>query len=187
MRFVKVGALALALTIATAPLAARALNFTFPLIIPDVCPGVTPCITWTQSATFLQVQQYIAMVQNFKNIHNLGALQGAGAQVAVILQRAEAAPPMQSGVTDAQQTVIDSPVTTDRIAAIDAQARAADGDQQHHQVDEAYQSTIASEQAKTNDLLAEHEKQQNARDQDAIATYLDEFGPDSAVGAGSTL
>ena len=187
MRTLKIGALALSLTIATAPLAARALNFTLPPIIPDICPFVSSCITWTQSGTLLAVQQYLAMVQNFRNIHNLGGLQGAGAQVAVIVQRAEAAPPMRSGVTAAQQTVIDSPTTTTRIAAIDAQAQAADGIQQHEQVDEAYQSTIASEQAKTNALLAEHEKQQAARDDDAITTYLDEFGPDAEAGGGSTL
>jgi len=185
MRIFKIGALSLALTIAAAPLTARALNFTLPPIIPDIC--VFTCITWTQSGTLLAVQQYFAIVQNFKNIHNLAGLQGAGAQVAVIVQRAEAAPPMQSGVTAAQQTVIDSPATTTRIGAIDAQAQAADGIQQHEQVDEAYQSTIASEQAKTNTLLSEHEKQQAARDDDAIATYLDEFGPDTEAGGGSTL
>jgi hypothetical protein len=187
MRTIKIGALALALTIATAPLAARALNFTLPPIIPDICPFVSSCITWTQSGTLLAVQQYLAMVQNFRNIHNLGGLQGAGGQVAVIVQRAQAAPPMQSGVTAAQQTVIDSPTTTTRITAIDAQAQAADGIQQHEQVAEAYQSTIASEQAKTNALLSEHETQQAARDNDAIANILEEAGPETQSDPGSAL
>jgi hypothetical protein len=188
MRTFKIGALALALTIATAPVAARALNFTLPPIIPDICPFVSSCITWTQSGTLLAVQQYIAMVQDFKNLHNIAGAQGAIQQVVGgIVHAAEAAPPMQVGNTAAEQVIVTEPDTEARVAAIDKQAQAADGVQQQAQVNNLYQSTIAGEVNKTNALMSEQVKQKKAQDDDAIATYLDEFGPTAEAGGGSTL
>jgi hypothetical protein len=160
MKVFKIAALSLALTIAVVPLTAKALNFTFPPIIPDLCIG--KCITWTQSATLLQVQQYLAMVQNFKNIHNIAGAQGSIQQVVGIVNVANAAPPVVRGNAAAQQTIITTPNTEDRIAAIDAQAQTADGVQQQAQVNNLYQSTIAGNTAHTSALLAEEQAQRQA-------------------------
>jgi hypothetical protein len=46
-------------------------------------------------------------------------------------------------------------------------------------------AAIDSNSSETNLLWATDKAQQKARDQDAIANYLDEFGATSTVGAGS--
>jgi hypothetical protein len=110
----------------------------------------------------LGVQQYIAMVQNFKNIGNIAGAQGMIQQVVGIVNVANAAPPVLRGNAAATQTIVTMPNTQARIAAIDAQAQAADGVQQQAQVNNLYQSTIAGNTAQTTALIAEQQKQRQA-------------------------
>lgn len=181
--------LAAGLLVAGYQSSARALGFpAIPPIIPDICLSAFGCdVTFTDSAVLMQAQQYIAMVQNFKNIHNLAGAQGSIQQVIGIVHAAEAAPPMQVGNTAADQVIVAEPDTEARVAAIDAQAQAADGVQQQAQVNNLYQSTIAGEVNKTNALLSEQVKQKKAQDDDAVANLLGEAGPDTTSEPGSAL
>ena len=183
------GALSSALFVAGYQSSARAIGFPpIPPILPDICASITGCdITFTDSQLLLQIQQYFAMVQNFKNVANQGGLQGAIQQVVGIVNTAESAPPQQAGNVAAQQVIATESDANARIAAIDAQAQAADGVQQQAQVQSLYSSTIAGEVNKTNALLSEQVQQKKAQDEDAVANVLQEAGPASTSDPGSDL
>jgi hypothetical protein len=168
---------------------ARALGFpAVPPILPDICASVMGCdVTFTDSAVLMQAQQYLAMVQNFRNVGNLAGAQGSIQQAVGIFHAAAAAPPIEAGNTAAEQVITAEPDTETRVASIDTEAQAADGIQQQAQVTNLYQSTIAGEVNKTNALLAEQQEQKKAQDDDAVATYLAEFGPNTQAGTGSDL
>jgi hypothetical protein len=170
MRKLKIAALSLALLIPGVPLTARALNLPNvpnlpipPFLVPDICLALTGCpVQFTDYTLLVKLQEYRALVQNFLNIHNLAGAQGAIQQVVGIVNVANAAPPVVRGNAAAQQTIVTTPNTQDRIAAIDAQAQTADGVQQEAQVNNLYQSTIAGNTAQTNALLAEEQAQRQA-------------------------
>jgi hypothetical protein len=176
-RLVAIGA---AVAVAAAPLTARAINFTLPPILPDLCL-LGGCVTWTHSELLLEIQQYLAMVQNFKNIGNIAGAQGAVQQVIGIITEANAAPPQKQGNSAANQVIVTAPATQTRIGAIDAQARTADGIQEQQQVGNLYLSSIAGDTNKTTALLAEQQTQRRDEIDGSVKALVELGTTDGAV------
>jgi hypothetical protein len=177
-------ALAAAIAVGAYPTAARALNLPQvpnlpipPILIPDICLAFTGCpVQFTDYTLLVKLQEYRALVQNFANIKNIAGLQGAIQQTVAIYTASKAAPPMQQAVVAGKTTIDTEPDTETRIAAIDAQAQAADGVQQQGQVMNSYLSSVAGGVDKTNALHSTKLGQDNARDIDSVATIANETG-----------
>jgi hypothetical protein len=165
---------------------ARALGFPpLPPIIPDIC--VFTCITWTHSTLLLDIEQYYAMVQNLSNVHDLAGLYGEAVAVAGLIQVDQAAPPMEQSDDAAAAAIFKAKEDAAKQQWMEGQGAAADGNQQQQQIENGHLAAIDSNTSETNLLWSTQVSQQKARDQDAIANYLDEFGPTSTVGSGSDI
>jgi hypothetical protein len=144
-------------------------------------------VTFTDSAALMQAQQYIAMVQNFKNVHNVAGLFGEAAQISALVKIAQAAPPLQVSNQTAAAAAQKAQDDAAKQQWLEGTGAAADGNQQQQQAANGNLASVNSNTSETNLLLSTSTNQKKAQDDDAIATYLEEFGPDSEAAPGSTL
>jgi hypothetical protein len=178
--------LSLAIVVLSVPLTARALNLPQvpnlpipPLLIPDICAAINGCpIQFTDYTLLVKLQEYRALVQNFANIRNIAGLQGTIQQVIGMVNVANAAPPVLRGNAAAQSVIEAVPHTADRLAAIDAQAAAADGAQQQAQAANAYASVTAANTSQIAALNALQQKQNQADIDEFSANLLTLTGGD---------